>query len=303
MPYHSPVLLERSIELLQIRPDGVYADLTFGGGGHSRAILSALGDAGRLYSFDRDSEAFDNLPDDARLTPIHANYAHLRRWLCYLNAPLLDGVIVDLGVSSHHLDEGSRGFSYRVDSPLDMRMNQQGLLTATDLLSHYDEKQLTALFVRYGELRSADKLADAIVSARKTQPLATSGALTDIVRRVYGEGVHLSKILACVYQALRIEVNAELQSLERLLGQLSAVVNIGGRVVVLSYHSLEDQLVKNYLRTGRCDGSVMRDLHGNTSTPFKLLSKGVERACSEEQTVNSRSRSARLRVGERIEPK
>lgn len=300
MPYHSPVLLERSIELLEISPNGHYADLTFGGGGHSRAILAELNSEGHLYCFDRDAEAFTNLPDDPRLTPVHANYAHLARWLCYLNAPLLDGVIVDLGVSSHHLDDEARGFSYRFDAPLDMRMNQQGATTAAQLLASYDEKALVEIFVRYGELRTANKLAQAIVTTRSATPLATTGQLAELVERVYGRGAHLPKILACVFQALRIEVNAELQSLERLLEQLPELIKTGGRVVVLSYHSLEDKLVKNFFRTGRCDGILERDLFGNTAAPFSLLSKGAERALAEEQNENTRSRSARLRVGERI---
>jgi len=301
MPYHSPVLLERSIELLKVSPSGYYADLTFGGGGHSRAILELLDSTGHLYCFDRDEEAFTNLPDDSRITPVHANYAHLSRWLHYFHAPLLDGVIVDLGVSSHHLDEPERGFSYRFDASLDMRMNQRGRRTAAEVLASYDENALTDLFVRYGEFRSANKLAKAIVAARKVTALETTGQLRELVQSVYGRDAHLQKILACVFQALRIEVNAELQSLERLLVQLPELIKEGGRVVVLAYHSLEDKLVKNFFRTGSCDGILERDLFGNTHTPFTLLNKGAERARTEELNENSRSRSARLRVGERVD--
>ena len=300
MPYHSPVLLERSIELLKIDAHGSYADLTFGGGGHSRAILAQLGTEGHLYCFDRDIEAFTNLPQDSRIVPVHANYAHFARWLRYLNAPLLDGVILDLGVSSHHLDADTRGFSYRFDAPLDMRMNQQGNVTASMLLASYEERALAELFQTYGELRNANKLAHAIVEERKVTPLTSTGQLAALVERVYGRGGHLPKILACVFQALRIEVNAELESLERLLQQLPEFIKIGGRVVVLAYHSLEDKLVKNYFRTGRSSGVAEHDLFGNTVAPFALLSKGVERAREEEQIENSRSRSARLRVGERV---
>jgi S-adenosyl-methyltransferase mraW len=300
MSYHLPVLLERSIDLLEICEGGTYADLTLGGGGHTRAILQRLGRSGTLYCVDRDRHAFENLPEDERIVPIHANYAHLGRWLHYLKAAPLDGVLLDLGVSSHHFDEKSRGFSYREDAPLDMRMNSLGAVTAADVIAEYSVQALEDLFSYYGELRSARRLAAAIVERRAVTPIKTTRELVTIIEPILGRGVHLPKILACVFQALRIEVNRELESLERLLRQLPYLVRRGGRVVVLSYHSLEDRLVKNFLRTGNCNGELVRDLLGRTNTPFQLLSKGVERASDREQEENSRSRSARMRVGVRL---
>lgn len=301
MAYHEPVLLARSVEALNIRPDGLYADLTLGGGGHSRAILQRLGTDGRLFCLDRDADAFENLPDDPRVTPIHANYAHLQRWLRYFDVPYLDGVLMDLGVSSHHFDEQTRGFSYRFDAPLDMRMNQQGDLTAAQILEHYAEQDLATLFLHYGEIRSSGKLAHCIVQERNIHPIATTYELRAVVEKAFGKAGGAPKVLACIFQALRIEVNRELESLQRLLLQLPAVVAAQGRVVVLAYHSLEDRLVKNFLRAGNFEGQLARDVYGNPAAPFRLLSKGAERAEKSEQEENSRSHSARLRIGERTD--
>lgn len=299
MSYHAPVLLERTIELLAIRPDGWYADLTLGGAGHSRAILERLGAQGRLYCWDRDSDAFANLPDDPRVVAIHANYAHLARWAAYLSIPLWDGVIADLGISSHHVDAGERGFSYRTDASLDMRMNQKATRTAADILATYDRADLARIFSRYGELRNAEAFAAQIVADREQQSIRTTQQLITCAEKVTGRAPSY-KLLACLFQALRIEVNQELESLERMLRQLPNRTKKGARVVVLAYHSLEDGLVKNFLRTGTCDGVWVKDLHGNTKPPFRLLTKGVERATDAELRSNTRARSARLRVGERI---
>ena len=301
MAYHEPVLLARSVELLSIRPDGFYADLTLGGGGHTRAILEQLGEKGRLFCFDRDEDAFANLPNDPRVTPIHANYAHLGRWLRYLEVGHLDGVLMDLGVCSHHFDEQARGFSYRLDAPLDMRMNQQGTSTAEEILATYSEEALAELFLRYGELRAAAKFARTIVSERATHPIATTSELVAVAQKAFGTAGSTPKLLGCIFQALRIEVNQELESLQRLLLQLPELVAPRGRVVVLAYHSLEDRLVKNFLRAGNFDGRLERDVYGNTQTPFRLLSKGTERAGDAEQEENSRSHSVRLRAAERTD--
>ena len=301
MAYHEPVLLARSVELLAIRPEGVYADLTLGGGGHTRAILQQLGERGRLLCFDRDADAFTNLPHDPRVTPVHANYAHLWRWLCYLGVNHLDGVLMDLGVSSHHFDEQARGFSYRLEAPLDMRMNQQGTYTAAELLASYPEERLAELFWRYGELRAATKLAHTIVLERESRPIATTSELVNVAQKALGKAGSSPKLLGCIFQALRIEVNQELVSLQRLLQQLPSCLAPQGRVVVLAYHSLEDHLVKNFLRAGNFDGRLERDVYGNTQPPFRLISKGTERAGEEEQEENSRAHSVRLRVAERTD--
>ena len=276
MSYHAPVLLERTIELLAIRPDGCYADLTLGGAGHSRAILERLGAQGRLYCWDRDSDAFANL-----------------------SIPLWDGVIADLGISSHHVDAGERGFSYRTDASLDMRMNQKANRTAADILATYARADLARIFSRYGELRNAEAFAAQIVADREQESIRTTQQLITCAEKVTGRAPSY-KLLACLFQALRIEVNQELESLERMLRQLPNRTKKGARVVLLAYHSLEEGVVKNFLRKGTCDGVWVKDLHGNTKSPFRLLTKGVERATDAELRSNTRARSARLRVGERI---
>ncbi|PID90971.1 MAG: 16S rRNA (cytosine(1402)-N(4))-methyltransferase [Bacteroidetes bacterium] len=300
MSYHIPVLLSAGVEQLIGPSDGVYVDLTLGGGGHSRALLEALGPGARLFCFDRDAEALANAPDDSRVQVVHANYRDLRQWLSYYGCEHVDGVIADLGVSSHHFDVAERGFSFQQDGPLDMRMGASSVLSAGDVVANYDEGQLADVLYRYGELRESRRLARAIVEGRGASPIVTTGALRAVVEGCLPPRADRHKVLACVFQALRIEVNQELASLESMLGQLPDVVARGGRVVVISYHSLEDRLVKNFLRAGNAEGKVSQDLMGRTDTPFRMLSKGIAKPSKEEIAGNSRARSARMRVAERI---
>jgi len=296
--YHVPVLLEESIECLRIKPDGVYVDCTFGGGGHSRAILARLGNKGRLYGFDQDREAYRNTTDDERFTFVRGNFKYISNFLRYYGEDKVDGILADLGVSSHHFDEAERGFSYRFDGTLDMRMNREASFTAEELINGYDEQALADILYLYGELRNARRIANAIVCRRQTKAIKTIFELTEVLRPFCTKGKEY-KELAPIFQAIRIEVNAELDSLKTLLCRSVDLLRSGGRIAVISYHSLEDRLVKNFLKTGNFGGEPQKDFYGNQITPFANVSKAIV-SNDREIADNPRARSARLRYAEKI---
>lgn len=296
--YHVPVLLEESIECLRIKPDGVYVDCTFGGGGHSRAILTRLGNKGRLYGFDQDREAYRNTTDDERFTFVRGNFKYISNFLRYYDEDKVDGILADLGVSSHHFDEAERGFSYRFDGALDMRMNREASFTAEELINGYDEQALADILYLYGELRNARRIANAIVCRRQTKAIKTIFELTEVLRPFCTKGKEY-KELAPIFQAIRIEVNAELDSLKTLLGRSVDLLRSGGRIAVISYHSLEDRLVKNFLKTGNFGSEPQKDFYGNPITPFANVSKAIV-SNDREIADNPRARSARLRYAEKI---
>ncbi len=297
--YHIPALLPECMEGLRILPDGTYVDVTFGGGGHSREIIRHLGPEGRLLAFDQDLDAQQNSLDDDRFTFIHSNFRFLKNFLRYYQAERIDGLLADLGVSFHHFDEAERGFSFRFDGALDMRMNQQSPQTAATVLNSYDEERLSDIFYLYGELPQARKLANAIIKSRQTNPLQTINNLLEVVRP-YINRKQEKKELAQLFQALRIEVNAEMESLRKMLRQALDILNPGGRLVVLTYHSLEDRLVKNFFKTGNFEGKADKDFFGKTTTPFKLINRKVIVPTEEEIERNPRSRSAKLRIAEKL---
>ena len=296
--YHVPVLLEESIECLRIKPDGVYVDCTFGGGGHSRAILARLGNKGRLYGFDQDREAYRNTTDDERFTFVRGNFKYISNFLRYYGEDKVDGILADLGVSSHHFDEAERGFSYRFDGALDMRMNREASFSAEELINGYDEQALADILYMYGELRNARRIANAIVCRRQTKAIKTIFELTEVLRPFCTKGKEY-KELAPIFQAIRIEVNAELDSLKTLLCRSVDLLRSGGRIAVISYHSLEDRLVKNFLKTGNFGGEPQKDFYGNQITPFANVSKAIV-SNDREIADNPRARSARLRYAEKI---
>lgn len=296
--YHVPVLLEESIECLRIKPDGVYVDCTFGGGGHSRAILARLGNKGKLYGFDQDKEAYRNTTDDERFTFVRGNFKYISNFLRYYGEDKVDGILADLGVSSHHFDEAERGFSYRFDGALDMRMNREASFTAEELINGYDEQALADILYLYGELRNARRIANAIVCRRQTKAIKTIFELTEVLRPFCTKGKEY-KELAPIFQAIRIEVNAELDSLKTLLCRSVDLLRSGGRIAVISYHSLEDRLVKNFLKTGNFGGEPQKDFYGNQITPFANVSKAIV-SNDREIADNPRARSARLRYAEKI---
>jgi S-adenosyl-methyltransferase mraW len=296
--YHVPVLLEESIECLRIKPDGVYVDCTFGGGGHSRAILARLGNKGRLYGFDQDREAYRNTTDDERFTFVRGNFKYISNFLRYYDEDKVDGILADLGVSSHHFDEAERGFSYRFNGALDMRMNREASFTAEELINGYDEQALADILYLYGELRNARRIANAIVCRRQTKAIKTIFELTEVLRPFCTKGKEY-KELAPIFQAIRIEVNAELDSLKTLLGRSVDLLRSGGRIAVISYHSLEDRLVKNFLKTGNFGGEPQKDFYGNPITPFANVSKAIV-SNDREIADNPRARSARLRYAEKF---
>ncbi|MGB5942877.1 MAG: 16S rRNA (cytosine(1402)-N(4))-methyltransferase RsmH [Leeuwenhoekiella sp.] len=298
MDYHNPVLLKESVDGLNIRPDGVYVDVTFGGGGHSREILSRLGPEGKLVAFDQDADALQNSIEDPRFTLIHENFRFLKRFLRFNGFKEVDGVLGDFGVSSHQFDVAERGFSTRFESELDMRMNQNDKLSAYQVVNEYPEGKLRQVFYQYGELRTAPKLARAIVSERKESPVATSNRLKEVLADFLPKNRE-HKILAQIYQAIRIEVNQELDVLKEFLQQTDQVLKPGGRVSLISYHSLEDRLVKRYLRNGLFQGEPEKDIYGNFSVPFKKVGKLIVPS-SEEVKKNNRARSAKLRIAEKI---
>lgn len=298
--YHIPALLEESMAGLNIAPGGTYVDVTFGGGGHSRAIMSRLGKDGRLYGFDQDMDAYANRIDDPRFTFVHGNFAYLKNFLRYYGVEAVDGIIADLGVSFHHFDDAARGFSFRADAPLDMRMNRDGSRRAADLLATLDEEQIADLLYNYGELKQARRMAAAIVKSRAAGvPVATVGRLLEVVKPMV-KPAQEKKELAQVFQALRIAVNDELGALRSLLEQSLQVLRPGGRLVVITYHSLEDRMVKNFIKCGNVEGKVEKDFFGRVDVPLKAVNNRVIQPNDEEVERNPRSRSAKLRIAEKV---
>lgn len=297
--YHIPVLLEQSIEGLDIRPDGVYADLTFGGGGHSRAILERLGPKGRLIVFDQDEDAWNNRIDDERVEFVRHNFRFLYYFTKYLKALPLDGILADLGVSSHHFDEAERGFSFRFDGELDMRMNRNSGRTAADLVNTSRPEELMRIFRMYGELNNAQRLVQELVKEREVEPVSTTTRLREIASK-FAPRKDAARYMGQVFQALRIEVNGEMNALREMLGASETVLRPGGRLVVISYHSLEDRMVKNFLKTGDVDSSEAEtDVYGRSNVPFRAVNRKVIVPDDEELSRNPRARSAKLRIGER----
>jgi 16S rRNA (cytosine1402-N4)-methyltransferase len=294
MSYHNPVLLAESIDALNIKKDGVYVDVTFGGGGHSREILSRLGENGKLFAFDQDPDAQENKIDDERFVLIEENFRYIARFLKFYRIKKVDGILADLGVSSHQFDAAERGFSTRFDADLDMRMDQVSELSAKDVVNNYDEEQLADVLFLYGELRSARALAKTIVEARKDQKIETSFQLKEVLKRHLPKAKE-HKILAQIYQAIRIEVNQELEVLKEFLNQIPDLLNDDGRLSVISYHSLEDRLVKRFIRTGLFSGEPNKDFYGNTNEPLKKVGKLIV-PTQVEIKMNNRARSAKLRV-------
>ncbi len=298
--YHVPVLLQESVDGLDIKPDGIYVDVTFGGGGHSREILSRIGENGHLYSFDQDEDAEKNILNDNRFTFVRSNFRYLRNWMRYYGVEHIDGLLADLGVSSHHFDDETRGFSFRFDAPLDMRMNKRSGMTAAEILNNYDEEQLADIFYIYGEIKNARKVASAIIKARGTKAIETTGDLIQITESLFPRERE-KKETAKLFQALRIEVNHEMEALKEMLYGAQDVLREGGRLSVITYHSLEDRIVKNIMRAGNAEGKVNQDFFGRTVAPFRQISNKVIVPNEEEQQRNPRSRSAKLRIAERCE--
>ena len=311
--YHKPVMLEEALEALDIQKDGIYADMTFGGGGHSREIVARLGKEGHLYGFDQDMDAYegylnDNASDnsngrvylatDERFTFVRSNFRFLKNWMQYYEVEGLDGILADLGVSSHHFDEAERGFSFRYDAPLDMRMNQTARLTAAKVVNEYSEEQLADIFYLYGEMKNSRKLASTLVKARQQNEIKTTGQLAELLRPMLGRDRE-KKDMAKVFQALRIEVNGEMKALREMLSSAIEVLKPGGRLVVLTYHSLEDRMVKNVMKSGNLEGKTEQDFFGNILSPLRPVKKGVMVPSETEQAENPRSRSAKLRVAEK----
>lgn len=295
--YHTPVLLEEAIASLAIHPNGVYVDATFGGGGHSRAILEKLGSDGRLLGFDQDLDARQNAIDDPRFTFIRSNFQYIPNFMRFCGIDKADGILADLGVSSHHFDEAERGFSFRADAPLDMRMNRDSHLTAEIILNEYDENDLYRILVEGSDLTQIPRIVKAIVGSRKSNPIKTTGQLADILTPLFNPKTE-KKRLAQVFQALRIRVNGEISVLSDFLENARKVLRPGGRLAVITYHSIEDRLVKNMMRTGDPDGIVEKDFFGNVETPWKIVTRTPVTPSEEEVERNPRSRSAKLRVAE-----
>ncbi|MDE5809647.1 MAG: 16S rRNA (cytosine(1402)-N(4))-methyltransferase RsmH [Muribaculaceae bacterium] len=298
--YHIPALLQESINSLNIKPNGIYVDATFGGGGHSRAIVEQLSPEGHLYAFDQDRDAIDRAFDDPRLTVVYSNFRFLPNFMrFYGHADDVDGILADLGVSFHHFDDAERGFSFRFEGPLDMRMNRNASLTAAKLINDSDEERLAEIFYLYGELKTSRKIAREIVKARSKQPIETISRLVDIVTPLLDKRQE-KKELACIFQALRIVVNNEIDVLHRFLLATAKVLKPGGRLAIITYHSLEDRLVKNFMKTGNLEGKAEKDFYGRNLSPFKPLGGKPIVPTDEEIERNPRSRSAKLRVAEKI---
>lgn len=295
--YHIPVLLEESIDGMNLQPKGIYVDVTFGGGGHSKEILHRGDSSIRLFSFDQDEDAERNIVDDDRFTFVRSNFRYLYNFLRYHGIEQVDGILADLGVSSHHFDDSERGFSFRFDGNLDMRMNKRSGKTAADIVNTYDEERLADIFYLYGELKNSRKLASTIVKARNRKAIVSIGDFLEIVKPLFGRERE-KKELAKVFQALRIEVNQEMEALKEMLLSAIEVLKPGGRLVVITYHSLEDRMVKNIMKTGNIEGKTIQDFYGNPQTPFKLINKVII-ASDEEVKRNPRSRSAKLRIAEK----
>jgi 16S rRNA (cytosine1402-N4)-methyltransferase len=299
--YHVPVLLKESVDGLDIQPDGIYVDVTFGGGGHSKEILSRLGAKGHLYSFDQDADAEKNIVNDDRFTFVRSNFRYIENWMQYYGVEHIDGLLADLGVSSHHFDDKTRGFSFRFDAPLDMRMNNRAGKTAADVLNDYSEDQLADVFYLYGELKDARRIAKKLTKTRQQGRIETTGQLLQILG-IDTDSVNSQwkKDMAKIYQALRIEVNHEMDALREMLKGATRLLGKGGRLSVITYHSLEDRIVKNVMKSGNAEGKVKQDFFGRFQSPFKLVSNKVIVPSEEEQTENPRSRSAKLRIAEKI---
>ena len=297
MEYHNPVLLKETVDGLNIRPDGIYVDVTFGGGGHSREIMSRLGEGGKLFGFDQVLDALKNAIDDERFTLINENFRFIKRFLRFHGIKQVDGILADLGVSSHQFDVAKRGFSTRFEAELDMRMNQKGEISAYNVINEYDEQEISRVLFNYGELKNARAMANVIVLARQEAPIKNSEQLKQILAR-FLPGHKSNKILAQIYQAIRIEVNQEMDVLKEFLEQSLEILKPGGRLSVISYHSLEDRLVKRFVKNGMFEGEPERDFFGNFEVPFKTIEKLIVPS-DEEIALNNRARSAKLRVAEK----
>ena len=296
--YHVPVLLDESINGLNLHPDGVYIDVTFGGGGHSREILRRLPQGSRLFSFDQDADAERNIVDDDRFTFVRSNFRYLKNWMRYYEIDHIDGLLADLGVSSHHFDDESRGFSFRFDAPLDMRMNKRADKTAADIVAEYDEEALADIFYLYGELKNSRRIASALVKARQQHAIATTQDFLHVVEPFF-KREREKKDMARLFQALRIEVNHEMEALKEMLAAATQLLAPGGRLSVITYHSLEDRIVKNVMKTGNAEGKMIQDFYGRIETPYRLVNNKVIVPTDEEQQRNPRSRSATLRIAEK----
>lgn len=295
--YHTPALLNETIEGLNIRPDGIYVDVTYGGGGHSKEILTKLSPKGKLLGFDQDLDAIKNIVDDKRFIFVRSNFRYLKNFLRYHEIEKVDGILADLGVSSHHFDEAERGFSFRYDGELDMRMNTESTLTAAYILNNYTEEKLADVFYLYGELHNSRRIARAVVQARANEAFKSIYSFLEVLKPFFAREKE-KKDMARVFQALRIEVNHEMDVLKALLEQSLEVLNPGGRLVVLTYHSLEDRLVKNFFRSGNFEGKIEKDFYGNILSPLKAINNKVIIAGDEEVRLNPRARSAKLRIAE-----
>ena len=296
--YHVPVLLDESINGLNLHPDGVYIDVTFGGGGHSREILRRLPQGSRLFSFDQDADAERNIVDDDRFTFVRSNFRYLKNWMRYYEIDHIDGLLADLGVSSHHFDDAERGFSFRFDAPLDMRMNKRAGKTAADIVAEYDEEALADIFYLYGELKNSRRIASALVKARQQHAIATTQDFLHVVEPFF-KREREKKDMARLFQALRIEVNHEMEALKEMLAAATQLLAPGGRLSVITYHSLEDRIVKNVMKTGNAEGKMIQDFYGRIETPYRLVNNKVIVPTDEEQQRNPRSRSAKLRIAEK----
>ncbi|MEZ4804099.1 MAG: 16S rRNA (cytosine(1402)-N(4))-methyltransferase RsmH [Bacteroidia bacterium] len=298
--YHLPVMLKECIEGLNIKKDGTYVDVTFGGGGHSKEILKHLGEEGRLYAFDQDADAIGNLPDDSRLVFINHNFKYIKQFLNYLKASPVDGILADLGISSYQINEGSKGFAHRLSGELDMRMDKDSTIKANEIINHYSQKELLRIFNTYGEIKNAFKLVTILEEKRKLKPIRTIEEFKEAIKDCTPQKEE-SKYLSQVFQALRIEVNNEMKVLELLLENSYKVLKDGGRFVVMSYHSLEDRMVKNYFNSGNISGELEKDFYGKKTSFYKLINKKPITPSEEELVQNKRSRSAKLRIAEKIE--
>lgn len=296
--YHIPVLLHESIEGMNLRTKGTFVDVTFGGGGHSKEILRCMDSESRLFSFDQDEDAEQNIVNDKRFTFVRSNFRYLSNFLRYYGVDGVDAILADLGVSSHHFDDSERGFSFRFNGKLDMRMNKRAGMTAADIVNNYDEERLANLFYLYGELKNSRKIASVLVKARSQKKIETIEEFLDVIKPLFGKDRE-KKELAKVFQALRIEVNQEMEALKEMLNAATQALKPGGRLVVITYHSLEDRMVKNIMKTGNVEGKMEQDIFGRTNSPFKLVNNKVIVPSDEEIERNPRSRSAKLRIAEK----
>lgn len=297
--YHVPVLLKESVDGLDIKPDGVYIDVTFGGGGHSKEILTRLGKKGHLYSFDQDADAEKNIVNDDRFTFVRSNFRYIKNWMRYYEVDKIDGLLADLGVSSHHLDDENRGFSFRYEAPLDMRMNKRAGQTAADILNNYSEEQIADILYIYGELKNARRIASAIVKSRQSKRVETTGDLLNATTGLFAKE-RAKKEMAKLFQALRIEVNHEMDALKDMLNGAQDLLKEGGRLSVITYHSLEDRIVKNFIKAGNAEGKVNQDFFGRIEAPFRAVNNKIVVPDESEQESNPRSRSAKLRIAEKV---